>query len=212
MSNPIVIIKNNTESPISINDLSGVTVDSTSQLELTDIFYFYDIVKSINLKTYVSNGNIIINDGNNDLSISNALNHIGIISDWQIYNKIYTQSGNKKIEFSIGSHADEHFESGSAIWQHVRSFIFPGTDIWTPTTIRLILSRSNTNNTSYVRIAKHADGLVIGETSWTQSDPIIYTINSLSNFPESEEILCIQIKKDQGSSVGNSRIHWFNMT
>lgn len=88
MSNPIVIIKNNTESPISINDLSGVTVDSTSQLELTDIFYFYDIVKSINLKTYVSNGNIIINDGNNDLSIENGLEHITIKSGYSVTTEI----------------------------------------------------------------------------------------------------------------------------
>jgi hypothetical protein len=92
MSNPIVIIKNNTLSPITIQDLSGVTVDSTSQLTLTDIFYFYDIAKSINLKTYVSNGNIIINNGTSDLSVSNGLDHITIKSSYDVSQEITTSA------------------------------------------------------------------------------------------------------------------------
>jgi len=106
MSNPIVIIKNNTESPISINDLSGVTVDSTSQLTLTDIFYFCDIAKSVNLKTYVSNGNIIINDGSSDLSISNGLNHVSIKSSYNITREI-----NQSVYF--GHHLDDHLDVAS---------------------------------------------------------------------------------------------------
>lgn len=93
MSNPIVIAKNNTDSAITMNDLSGVTIDSTSQIILTDIFKFYDLSNSINLKTYVTNGNIIINNGTSDLSIENGLKHVSTKSEYEIItNNFYRSS------------------------------------------------------------------------------------------------------------------------
>ena len=120
MANPIVITKNITGSPITIKDLSGVTVDSTSQITLTDIFHFYTIASSINLKTYVTNGNIVINNGTSDLSIANGLEHITIKSSYEATQEISN--------YVAGHHfGNSPPDSTSTIWidaQHYHPRVF----------------------------------------------------------------------------------------
>lgn len=79
----IVIIKNNTQDIISIKDLSGATVPVSGQINLTDIFKFYEIASSLNLKTYVTSGDVTVNDGTEDLSIANGLKHLEIKSAYE---------------------------------------------------------------------------------------------------------------------------------
>lgn len=70
-----IIAKNITASDIFLNDL-GVTIDASGSLTLTVIFQVRRITNSQDLKDQVSNGNIVINDGTEDLSAQDGLFHI----------------------------------------------------------------------------------------------------------------------------------------
>jgi len=71
----IVIAHNNSSTSISINDL-GVELLPNETRNLTDYFDYPEITESDDLKNYVSSGDIGINDGTNDLNISDALKHL----------------------------------------------------------------------------------------------------------------------------------------
>jgi hypothetical protein len=71
----IVIVKNITGSSIFIDDL-GIDVDGSGQLNLSELFDFEDISGSDDLKILVQNGSFTINDGVDDLSVSDGMNHI----------------------------------------------------------------------------------------------------------------------------------------
>lgn len=70
-----IIAKNTTGSSVLIEDL-GIEVDAAGQLDLSELFDFEDISNSDDLKSLVSNGTLIINDGASDLSISDGLDQI----------------------------------------------------------------------------------------------------------------------------------------
>lgn len=77
-----IIAKNNTGSDIFLKDL-GVTVPASSSLNLTEIIEVERITESDNLKTEVTSGDITINDGTNDLSISDGLLHIKFETEYE---------------------------------------------------------------------------------------------------------------------------------
>jgi len=68
-----IIIKNNTLSEISVNDLNGLRIPLSSQVTASDLFLEPFVHKSQDLKTKVSAGDLVINNGTSDLSIANAL-------------------------------------------------------------------------------------------------------------------------------------------
>ncbi len=78
----IIIAKNNTGTDIEIEDL-GISISAAGQKELANYFDYIEIVESDNLKNFVSNAHITINDGNNDLNISDGLKHISIQSVYE---------------------------------------------------------------------------------------------------------------------------------
>ena len=78
----VVIAKNNTASDIEIKDL-GITIPASNQLNLTDLFDYIEIVESDELKTYVNNAEITINDGDQDLNVQDGLMHIQIQSVYE---------------------------------------------------------------------------------------------------------------------------------
>jgi len=71
----IVIVKNTTGSSVFIDDL-GISVDPSGQLNLSELFSFEDISSSADLKTFVTDGTFTVNDGIDDLNISNGLKHV----------------------------------------------------------------------------------------------------------------------------------------
>ena len=73
----IVIAKNTTPGNIMIEDL-GIEVPTGGQTVLTDFFSFDEILDSPNLQSFVSAGNLTINNGDSDLSISNGLDYITV--------------------------------------------------------------------------------------------------------------------------------------
>ena len=80
-----IIAYNNTNERILLADI-GIFIDATSSVNLVGTNGTFDkdeISASNNLKTYVSSGDITINDGTEDLNIENGLKHITIETEWE---------------------------------------------------------------------------------------------------------------------------------
>ncbi len=71
--NITIIAKNQTINNIIINDMDGLIIPGNEQINLTDDFQLDYIYESEDLITSINSGDIIINDGTNDLSIPDAL-------------------------------------------------------------------------------------------------------------------------------------------
>lgn len=70
-----IIAINDTTSDIFLEDL-GLTIPASSQVDLHEQFEFSEIANADPLKVQVAAGNIIINDGTTNLSITDGLNYI----------------------------------------------------------------------------------------------------------------------------------------
>jgi hypothetical protein len=80
----IVIVKNNTGSPVNIEDL-GTTLTASEIRDFTTFFDFVDLIESDDLKALVSAATVTINDGTNDLGVSKGLEHLEIESVHEDY-------------------------------------------------------------------------------------------------------------------------------
>ncbi len=78
----IVIAKNNTVSDIMLTEL-GIVLPGSDQLNLTDQFELNDIIECDTLEDNISNGNITINDGTDDLSMANSLKHVDYETEYE---------------------------------------------------------------------------------------------------------------------------------
>lgn len=68
------ILKNLTGSSIFLADLGDIEVPASGgTVDVTDLFYMGDLDKSVNLRSEISAGNIVVNDGSGDLSLANSL-------------------------------------------------------------------------------------------------------------------------------------------
>jgi len=74
----IVIAKNITKKDISFPDLGGYTITNESQEILSDRFNPYQLALSNDLLVKISSGDIVINNGEVDLSISKAVRYISL--------------------------------------------------------------------------------------------------------------------------------------
>lgn len=72
MAKPIVIAKNQTASPVVLTRLA-VTVPASGQITLTDFCNFWEIQEDDQLRTEIEGGNILLNDGTDDLTATEAL-------------------------------------------------------------------------------------------------------------------------------------------
>jgi hypothetical protein len=77
-----IIAKNDSTAEIFIDDL-GIGVPALDEINLTQLFEKEEIVGSDDLDTLVSNGLLIINDGTDDLSISDGLKHINLQTEYE---------------------------------------------------------------------------------------------------------------------------------
>lgn len=78
----VIIVKNLTNEEIQLSDL-GITIDKNSELNLTDYFTLSNIYESVDLKTYISNGILIINDGVEYLDSMDGLKHVTIETQYE---------------------------------------------------------------------------------------------------------------------------------
>jgi len=72
---PVAIAKNQTAGDIDLTDID-LTVPASSQITLTDYVKFYEAAASVSLNTEITSGNIIINDGSQDLTQAESLDYL----------------------------------------------------------------------------------------------------------------------------------------
>ncbi len=87
-----IYLINDTTSTIEIADLHGVNVSSGESLDIINLYSFERVARSNNLKTYVSNGDIIVNNGSANLSIENGIKHLTINTAYEAYVEVYKES------------------------------------------------------------------------------------------------------------------------
>ena len=107
-----IIIKNSTQDPIMLKDLFGVTIPVSGQVELfgdNGLFRFYEVASSLNLKSCVTIGDLVVNDGTEDLSISNGLKHLEIKSEYATIDVVQNES------HELDDHADVPLKPTSGI-------------------------------------------------------------------------------------------------
>jgi hypothetical protein len=71
----IVIAKNQTASPILLSRL-GLTVPASGNLTITNFASFYEVQAEPALQTPVTSGDIILNNGSEDLSVAQGLSYL----------------------------------------------------------------------------------------------------------------------------------------
>lgn len=77
-----IIAKNVSGGDIFLDDL-GIDLATDSTTELNLLFSIYLISESSDLRDSVSNGDIVINDGNSDLSVSDGLDHLLLETEYE---------------------------------------------------------------------------------------------------------------------------------
>lgn len=75
MAMPVVIAKNQTGTDIDLDRL-GLRVPASGQTTLTDSASYTECTEDASLETAVTSGDIVINDGNSDLSTAEALGYL----------------------------------------------------------------------------------------------------------------------------------------
>ncbi len=93
----IVIAKNVDVSDVTIEDL-GTVIPLGDQETLTDNYSFVEVCDSKDLKTLVQNGNIVINDGTEDLGMADGLKHIGLKSEYEDEQQDDSIAGDKNVD------------------------------------------------------------------------------------------------------------------
>lgn len=77
-----VIAKNPGAVNVGIEEL-GIIVKAGEQRDLTELFSLDEVTSATDLKTAVTAGQIVINDGSSDLSISDALLHLDALTEYE---------------------------------------------------------------------------------------------------------------------------------
>lgn len=77
-----IIAKNDSTAEIFIDDL-GIGVPAFDEINLTQLFKKDEITESDDLDILVGNQSLVINDGTEDLSISNGLKHINFQTQYE---------------------------------------------------------------------------------------------------------------------------------
>ncbi len=96
-----VILKNTTASKIIISDLAGMRIEANSQYEASKTRTLADIQNSEQLKTDISSGDIVVNDGHSDLSVTDALELVTFYDPHFAVQYITFKSATKTWQLSI---------------------------------------------------------------------------------------------------------------
>jgi hypothetical protein len=84
MNQITIIAKNTTGATITLSDMGGFTIEALGQETLSNYFRSHQITASEDLASNVSSGDVVINDGSDDLSISLALEYLQLTTRYFI--------------------------------------------------------------------------------------------------------------------------------
>jgi hypothetical protein len=117
-----------------------------------------------------------------------------------------SRTGDSNFTYFNPSANKDYVEIGDTTYVVVSSFIFRGTNIWTPGTAYMVLSRSKTAGTSYVRLYDVTHNLQVFEFTYAADAKQIHTYTSFSNLPTGLSVFEVQLKTSSGSA-GSVRLH-----
>lgn len=93
-------------------------------------------------------------------------------------------------------------------WVSFATFLFRGTNVWTPARLSAILAREGASGQSELRIVDltNANNLICTLT-WTSATQAIYTTAPLTNLPATQATFNFQGRKTGAGSPSGGRIH-----
>lgn len=105
MSMYTVIIKNNSGSEQTIEDLGLVIADAT-QIEMSQQFNYTEISTSDDLKTLIDAGTLVVNDGTDDLSSADGVKYLTLINKKVLEDDYYS-----KVQLSSSGQSSVHWDN-----------------------------------------------------------------------------------------------------
>jgi len=100
-----VIIKNNSGSDQTIEDLGLVIADGDT-VTLSDEYTYDEIAGSDDLRDLVSNGDLVVNDGTNDLSATEGVEYLSLENLKKLHDDFYT-----KTQLQTSGQAQVHWDN-----------------------------------------------------------------------------------------------------
>ena len=101
-----VIAKNNDSTAIITIDDLGISIGASIQITLSDQFTYEELADSDDLRQYVEDGDIVINDGSDDLSAANGVKFLTFIQHKYLSDNHYT-----KTEISTSGQSSVHWDN-----------------------------------------------------------------------------------------------------
>lgn len=126
---------------------------------------------------------------------------------YQLANAAYNAASDSNFSFFNPSGAVPYIEINNVTYSTFSSFIFRGTNIWTPTTVYLIASRSKATGSSFIRIVDYTNGgNIIVEHEFTEQAETLYTnISTPTNLPTGLAIFEFQARQS-ANQAGSPQI------
>jgi hypothetical protein len=151
MARPIVIAKNVTIATITLNQLRAIIL-AAEQSTLTDFNTIAEVQNDLELYDFVTSGDIVINDGTSDLSISEAQNFLTAVASKQNISAVVS-GGSGSLNVSGGalilpqSTAPVQTAEGSVIWDTDDDLLTIGTGSARKTMVDLDSNQTLTTKT-----------------------------------------------------------------
>jgi len=120
-----IIAKNNTAAKVKIADL-GISIPASDQRDLTEVYRKAIITASEDLLVLVANGTFTINDGTEDLSITDGIKQVTMQTEWEDEDIIPPHSLESHIDVDITSPTQKQkmiYDSTASLWINVNSDI-----------------------------------------------------------------------------------------
>ncbi len=209
-----IIINNISGGVLYINDLYGQQISTGETIDMLNLFSYDELSNSIDLKDYIQSGALTLNDGTEQLTTEQAIEHLttstkfetrllnlpdipdvepdrllqGVDSTSVIWAK---RDSNSFINLSFGGSKPYIKIRTSSSWKVMGAFIFPGTNIVTTPSILRIMAHLKTPETEgSIRLFDFTNNNVIAEiSSFSATSRQIFETDILNNIPEEEAIL-----------------------
>jgi len=124
-----VIIKNNTATDRVIEEL-GITILGNTTYNMSEQFDYHEIFGAETLRDFVSNGNLVVNNGTSDLSAVDGYDWIEVLNTYNAKDLFYTKSqlqtsGDSSIHWDNITNTPSY---GAMEWKEPAKFIVLNTD------------------------------------------------------------------------------------
>jgi len=146
-----------------------------------------------------------VKDNNRDpsLFVASTMNNYDL---WLRENNLERRANDSNFSFFNPSANKGYIEIGTISYTTVATFIYRGTNLWIPTVIYAVLSRSKVDDLAYLRLFDFTNSRQIIEFTWSAMDQQAYTITGLTNLPATLSAFEVQLRNNT-ANAGSARLH-----